>query len=174
MVAGHDILADAELCHAFCDDIAFLRYSGTRPVVVHDGGPRPPLWADEDAAALRRYVAGYVQRQLVGLLNDRTPSAVGITGEDARSLTVRSEGDVLVDTGVIETLLDSGHLLVMSSIAYGGDGGIHHLDAASAAAPLAAALRGSLVLPTGAGCRQGAAHVDMAEPHAVLRHFHRL
>ncbi|MFF9431941.1 hypothetical protein [Streptomyces sp. NPDC014746] len=174
VVAGHDILADAELRHAFCDDIAFLRYSGTRPVVVHDGGPHPPLGVDEDPTALRRYVAGYVQRQLVGLLNDRTPSAVGITGEDGGSLTVRSEGGVLVDTGVIETLLDSGHLLVMSSIAYGGDGDIHHLDAASAAAPLASALRGALVLPTGAGRRQGAAHVDMSQPHAVLRHFHRL
>ncbi|MEU5344374.1 hypothetical protein AB0H18_26650 [Streptomyces sp. NPDC020766] len=177
-MAGHAVLADEKLRHAFCGDIGFLRYSGVRTVVVHDGGPHPPIRPGEDPAALRRYVAGHVQRGLVGKLNERIPLAVGITGEDCRTLTVRDEADVLVDTGVVRVLLDSGRIPVVSSIAYGRDGGIHHLDAASAAAPLASALRGSLVLPAGAGAGAGgpavAAVVDMSLPHAVLRHLHCL
>ncbi|WP_434599545.1 hypothetical protein [Streptomyces sp. A5-4] len=174
VVAGHPVLADEGLRHAFCGDIAFLRYSGMRPVVVHDGGPRILTRPENDAAALRRYVAGYVQRELVGLLNDRTPFAVGITGEDGRTLTVLAGEDLLVDAGVLRVLLDSGRIPVVSSIAYGSDGGIHHLEATPAAVSLASALGGSLVLPVGDGGPADATFIDMSVPHAVLRHLHRL
>ncbi|WP_411146544.1 hypothetical protein [Streptomyces sp. x-80] len=176
VVAGHHVLADEELRYAFCGDIGFLRYSGVRTVVVHDGGPHLPAWVDDDPAALRSHVAGHVQRELVGGINDHTTLAVGLTGEDGRTLVVRDGEDVLVDPGVLRVFLDSGRIPVVSSIAYGKDGGIHHLAAIPAATALARALDGTLLLPAEAGgARPGAAaFVDMAVPHAVLRHLHRL
>jgi acetylglutamate kinase len=182
VVAGGHVLADEKLRQAFCADIGFLRYSGVRTVVVHDGGPHVPAWSDDDPAALRGHVAGYVQRGLVGSLNDHTTLAVGMTGEDGRTLVVRNGKDVVVDPGVLRVYLDSGRIPVVSSIAYGKDDGIHHLAAAPVGAALAAALHGTLVLPAGAEVRAGAGEVgpagagvvDMSVPHAVLRHLHRL
>ncbi|MBT2542703.1 hypothetical protein J7E99_18795 [Streptomyces sp. ISL-44] len=176
VVAGHHVLADDKLRHAFCGDIGFLRYSGVRTVLVHDGGPHLPAGLDDDPAALRTHVAGYVQRGLVGSLNDHTTLAVGLTGEDGRTLEVGEGEDVLVDPGVLRVFLDSGRIPVVSSIAYGKDGGIRHLAATSAATALASALDAALVLPAGAGAvgPASATFVDMAVPHAVLRHLHRL
>ncbi|UUU43343.1 hypothetical protein [Streptomyces sp. NBC_00162] len=176
VVAGHHVLADDKLRHAFCGDIGFLRYSGVRTVLVHDGGPHLPAWLDDDPAALRTHVAGYVQRGLVGSLNDHTTLAVGLTGEDGRTLEVGEGEDVRVDPGVLRVFLDSGRIPVVSSIAYGKDGGIRHLAATSAATALASALDAALVLPAGAGAvgPASATFVDMAVPHAVLRHLHRL
>ncbi|MGR4879847.1 hypothetical protein ACIPUC_10495 [Streptomyces sp. LARHCF249] len=176
VVAGHHVLADDELRHAFCGDIGFLRYSGVRTVVVHDGGPHLPAWLDDDPAALRTHVAGYVQRGLVGSLNEHTTLAVGLTGEDGRTLVVGEGEDVRVDPGVLRVFLGSGRIPVVSSIAYGKDGGIHHLTATSAATALAPALDAALVLPAAAAETgpASAAYVDMAVPHAVLRHLHRL
>lgn len=77
---------------------------------------------------------------------------------------------------MLRVFLDSGRIPVVSSIAYGKDGGIRHLAAASAATALASALDAALVLPAGAGAvgPASATFVDMAVPHAVLRHLHRL
>ncbi|MEV0484421.1 hypothetical protein AB0I69_27880 [Streptomyces sp. NPDC050508] len=72
--------------------------------------------------------------------------------------------------------LDSGRIPVVSSIAYGKDGGVHHLAAGPAGTALASALDGTLVLPAGVG-EAGpvpAAFVDMAVPHAGLRHLQHL
>ncbi|OEJ34724.1 hypothetical protein [Streptomyces subrutilus] len=176
VVAGHHVLADDALRHAFCGDIGFLRYSGVRTVVVHDGGPHLPAWLDEGPAALRTHVAGSVQRRLVQSLNEHTTLAVGLTGEDGRTLEAGEGQDVRVDPGVLRVFLDSGRIPVVSSIAYGAEGGIRHLAATSAATALAAALEATLVLPAGAAeaAPASASVVDMAVPHAVLRHLHRL
>ncbi|MFH8342778.1 acetylglutamate kinase [Streptomyces sp. AM6-12] len=102
-LGGH-AMADAELTAAFAGDVAFLRYAGLRPVVVHGGGPQidrelehralprefraglrvtSPLAMD----VVRMVLAGRVQRELVGLINRHGPLAVGMTGEDGDTLT---------------------------------------------------------------------------------------
>ena len=37
---GGNAMIDGELKAAFAQDVAFLRYAGLRPVVVHGGGPQ--------------------------------------------------------------------------------------------------------------------------------------
>ncbi|NED81030.1 acetylglutamate kinase, partial [Streptomyces sp. SID11233] len=81
-------------------------------------------------------LAGQVQRELVGLLNQHGPLAIGLTGEDAHTITAtkhfpRIEGELVdigrvgeitaIDTGAIETLLDDGRIPVVSSIARSAD-----------------------------------------------------
>ncbi|MFE9427037.1 acetylglutamate kinase [Kitasatospora sp. NPDC006697] len=101
-LGGH-AMVDPELTAGFAADIAFLRYAGLRPVVVHGGGPQidrelerlglerefraglrvtPPVAMD----IVRMVLAGQVQRELVGLINGHGPLAVGMTGEDADTL----------------------------------------------------------------------------------------
>ena len=101
-------------------------------------------------------LAGQVQRELVGLLNQHGPLAVGMTGEDAHTITATrtarrstaspstSAGSATstgVDPGAVEALLDDGRIPVVSSIARSSDDHhVYNVNADTAAAALAAAL----------------------------------
>ena len=96
-------------------------------------------------------LVGQVQREVVGLLNDHGPFAVGISGEDAHLFTaVRRDVDVdgesvdiglvgdivAVDAGVVRTLLDDARIPVVSSVARGVDGAGNPASTTSTPTPL--------------------------------------
>lgn len=109
-------------------------------------------------------LVGQVQRELVGLLNLHGDFAVGLSGEDAGLFTatrtfatIEGEqvdiglvGDVVdVRPALVEQLLDSGYIPVVSTVAPDADGLTHNVNADTAAAALAVALRArSLVMLT--------------------------
>jgi acetylglutamate kinase len=101
-------------------------------------------------------LVGQVQREIVGLLNQHGPFAVGISGEDARLFTAERRpaivngeqidiglvGDVVaVDAGIVSDLLEDGRIPVVSSVSRAEDGGVYNVNADTAAAALAVALR---------------------------------
>jgi acetylglutamate kinase len=174
---GGNAMIDDELKAAFAQDIVFLHQAGIKPVVVHGGGPQISAALDrhgivsefkaglrvttEDAMdVVRMVLAGHVQRELVGLLNQHGPLAVGLTGEDAHTITATKhqpeiDGELVdigrvgeitaIDTGAIEALLADGRIPVVSSIARSQDafdkgGQVYNVNADTAAAALAAAL----------------------------------
>jgi acetylglutamate kinase len=169
---GGHAMSDDALRAAFAEDVVFLRYAGIRVVVVHGGGPQINAHLDklgidqvfagglrvttpETMDVVRMVLVGQVQREIVGLLNQHGPFAVGISGEDARLFTatrrtavVNGEevdlglvGDVVsVDAGVVAGLLDNGRIPVVSSVSRGDDGGVYNVNADTAAAALAVAL----------------------------------
>jgi acetylglutamate kinase len=100
-------------------------------------------------------LSGKVQKDLVGLLNEHGPHAVGLSGEDGRTLTAVKRyaqvggervdiglvGDVArVNTAVVRLLLEGGHIPVVSSVGRGEDGQVYNVNADTAAGALAAAL----------------------------------
>ena len=105
---------------------------------------------------VRMVLTGQVQREVVALLNAHGPYAVGLSGEDAHLFTAERR-DVLVDgepvdvglvgdvvevrADFVERLLDDGLVPVVSSVARGADGAVYNVNADSAAAALAVALR---------------------------------
>ncbi|MBN3930073.1 acetylglutamate kinase [Streptomyces verrucosisporus] len=170
---GGNAMVDEELKAAFAQDVVFLRHAGLRPVVVHGGGPQISahldrlglvsefkaglrVTTDEAMDVVRMVLAGQVQRELVGLLNRHGPLAVGMTGEDAHTLTATKRyahidgeqvdigrvGEITrVDAGAVQALLDDGRIPVISSIARSADDGhVYNINADTAAAALAAAL----------------------------------
>ncbi|MEV1086158.1 acetylglutamate kinase [Streptomyces sp. NPDC050211] len=172
-LGGH-AMVDEDLTAAFARDIVFLRYAGLRPVVVHGGGPqidaelarrglerefKAGLRVTSPAAmdVVRMVLAGQVQRELVGLVNRFGPLAVGMTGEDADTLTavrhtpwidgepvdVGRVGDITgVDTGALDSLLADGRIPVVSPLARSAeDGLVYNVNADTVAAALATALR---------------------------------
>ncbi|SPF03162.1 Acetylglutamate kinase [Streptomyces sp. MA5143a] len=181
---GGNAMVDQSLKAAFAQDILFLRHAGLNPVVVHGGGPQISaqlerlglkshftgglrVTTDETMDVVRMVLAGQVQRELVGLLNEHGPHAVGMTGEDARLMTaVKCYADVdgkpvdigrvgevaTVDAGVVQALIDNGRIPVISSIARSSDakdaaeGGVFNVNADTAAAALAAALGAEMLL----------------------------
>ncbi|MGW2602041.1 acetylglutamate kinase [Streptomyces klenkii] len=169
---GGNAMVDEELKAAFAQDVVSLRYAGLRPVVVHGGGPQISAQLDrlglvsefkaglrvttpEAMDVVRMVLAGQVQRELVGLINRHGPFAVGMTGEDAHTMTaVRRMAEVdgeLVDIGLVgdivavdpetlEALLACGRIPVVSPVARGAGGEIYNINADLAAAALAEAL----------------------------------
>ncbi|BCK72422.1 acetylglutamate kinase [Streptomyces libani subsp. rufus] len=180
---GGNAMVDEELKRAFAQDVVFLRHAGLRPVVVHGGGPQISAQLDllglesefkgglrvttpEAMNVVRMVLAGQVQRELVGLLNEHGPLAVGMTGEDAHLMTATKHfaevdgervdigrvGEITaIDPGAVQALLDDGRIPVISSIARSSDeedaasgasgaSGVFNVNADTAAAALAAAL----------------------------------
>mgnify|MGYP006279545871 CR=1 FL=1 len=169
---GGNAMTDDALKSTFAEDIVFLRLAGLRPVVVHGGGPQigsmlKRLGVDSEfVGGLRRttpevmdvvgmVLVGQVQRELVGLINDHGPFAVGISGEDAHLFTAERRGAIVdgeeIDIGqvgdVVDVrpdfvlrLLDDGIIPVVSTVARDADGENYNVNADTAASALAVAL----------------------------------
>jgi acetylglutamate kinase len=169
---GGNAMTDDALKRAFAEDIAFLRFAGFKPVVVHGGGPQISRMLDrlgiesefrgglrvttpEAMDVVRMVLVGQVQRELVGLINEHGPLAVGLSGEDAGLFTAEATNTVVdgeeVDLGLVgevvrvrpESVLDlieAGRIPVVSSVAPDASGVAYNVNADSAAAALAVAL----------------------------------
>ncbi len=175
---GGNAMTDDTLKRAFAEDIAFLRFAGFKPVVVHGGGPQISSMLDrlgiqsefrgglrvttpEAMDVVRMVLVGQVQRELVGLINDHGPLAVGLSGEDAGLFTAKPTNTIVdgeeVDLGLVgevasvrpESVLDlveAGRIPVISSVAPDADGLVHNVNADTAAAALAIALNAEKLL----------------------------
>lgn len=175
---GGNAMVDESLKAAFAQDVVFLRYAGLHPVVVHGGGPQISAQLDrlglesnftnglrvttpETMDVVRMVLAGQVQRELVGLLNEHGPFAVGMTGEDAHTMTAVKRyavvdgeqvdiglvGDIVnIEAGAVKALIADGRIPVISSIARGADGHVYNINADTAAAALAVALGAEMLV----------------------------
>ena len=169
---GGNAMIDDDLKSSFAQDIVFLRLAGLRPVVVHGGGPQINamlgrlgiesefrggyrVTTPEVMDVVAMVLVGQVQRELVGLINDHGPFAVGMSGEDADlfvaerrtamvdgvSVDIGQVGDVVeVNPAFVTQLLDDGLIPVVSTVARDADGVVHNVNADTAAAALAIAL----------------------------------
>ncbi|MFE9628370.1 acetylglutamate kinase [Streptomyces sp. NPDC006527] len=169
---GGHAMVDASLQRTFAQDVVELWHAGLRPVVVHGGGPQINAMLDrlgletrfeaglrvttaETMEVVRMVLTGRVQRELVGHINVHGPFAVGMTGEDAHTMTavrrpawvdgrpvdIGLVGDVVdVNPGMVRTLLEQGHIPVVSPVARGEDGLVYNVNADLAASALAVAL----------------------------------
>jgi acetylglutamate kinase len=169
---GGNAMINPELQQAFAEDIVFMRYVGIKPVVVHGGGPQISrmltrlgiesefrgglrVTTPEAADVVRMVLVGQVGRELVGLINQHGPFAVGLSGEDARLFTavrrtalvdgeqvdIGQVGDVeRVDTSAVDDLIAAGRVPVIATVAPDANGVLHNVNADTAAAALAEAL----------------------------------
>jgi acetylglutamate kinase len=152
--------------------MVFLRYVGIKPVVVHGGGPQISsmltrlgiesefrgglrVTTPEAMDVVRMVLVGQVGRELVGLINQHGPFAVGLSGEDARLFTavrrpamidgrpvdIGQVGDVgQVDTSAVDDLIAAGRIPVVATVAPDAAGVLHNVNADTAASALAVAL----------------------------------
>ncbi|MCL2781207.1 MAG: acetylglutamate kinase [Actinomycetia bacterium] len=110
----------------------------------------------ETMAVVRMVLTGQVNGDLVNAINDHGPYAVGLSGEDGGLLTaarrpalvdgepvdIGQVGDVVaVDPATVRALLDAGRIPVLATVARGADGLSYNVNADTAAAAVAVALR---------------------------------
>ncbi|WP_062206193.1 acetylglutamate kinase [Demequina salsinemoris] len=172
---GGNAMVDESLKRAFAQDVVHLRLLGLSPVVVHGGGPQISemlgklgiesefrgglrVTTPEAMDVVRMVLSGQVTRELVGLINEHGPRAVGLSGEDAglfqarrRHATVEGQpvdvglvGDVVkVNPAAVQDIIEAGRIPVVSTVAPDVDDPttVLNVNADTAASALAVALR---------------------------------
>ena len=106
---GGNAMVSEELQESFAEDVAYLRFVGVKPVVVHGGGPQISAMLDrlgipsefkggyrvtntEAISVVRMVLTGQINPQLVGRINAHGPLASGLSGEDAGLFGGRRRG----------------------------------------------------------------------------------
>jgi acetylglutamate kinase len=163
---GGAAMKDSSLKDQVIRDVVFMACVGLRPVVVHGGGPEINTWLTKlgiepqfkdglrvtDAATMEvveMVLVGKVNKELVALINQAGGKAVGLCGMDADLIKARPTdaqgvgfvGEVTsVNTKILESLVQSGYIPIVSSVAADNTGQAYNINADTVAGEIAAAL----------------------------------
>lgn len=163
---GGAAMKDSNLKDQVIRDIVFLASVGVRPVVIHGGGPEINSWLGKlgiepqfknglrvtDAATMdvvEMVLVGRVNKELVSRINYAGGNAVGLCGKDGKLFVARPQGQEgigfvgevsSVDVGLVESLVNSGYIPVVSSVAADDTGQAYNINADTVAGAIAAAL----------------------------------
>ena len=180
---GHAMGAE-ETAKAFARDIVLLEQTAINPVVVHGGGPQIATMLkrlgihSEFAAGLRitdaatieiveMVLAGSINKQLVGYINEAGGKAVGLCGKDGNMVVARKLTRTVIDPdSAIEKVIDLGYvgepdkvdttvltqilgrklIPVLAPVAAAADGGTFNVNADTFAGAIAGALKAKRLL----------------------------
>ena len=163
---GGAAMKDSTLKDKVIRDVVFLACVGLRPVVVHGGGPEINSWLGKlgiepqfknglrvtDAATMdvvEMVLVGRVNKELVSLINRAGGKAVGLCGKDGNLIKARPDGREgigfvgevnSVDVQLLGSLVNSGYIPVVSSVAADETGQAYNINADTVAGEIAAAL----------------------------------
>ncbi len=163
--------SDHDALSLFAEDIVLMHTVGIRPVVVHGGGPQINDMLTRlniessfsnglrvtDAATMevvQMVLNGQVNPQIVSAINTHGNVAVGLSGEDGRTLqcvprdpTLGFVGDIeRVRTHVIDGLLADGLVPVLSTVGVDVHGQPYNVNADTAAGAIAEALSAEKII----------------------------
>ena len=137
---GGNAMVSEELQRTVAEDIAYLRYVGVKPVVVHGGGPQISRMLErldipsefqggyrvtntEAISVVRMVLTGHINPQLVSKINAHGPFAAGLSGEDAGLFGDRRRGVVVngeeVDLGSVGDVVHVNPTAVLDHLAAG-------------------------------------------------------
>src|SRR5712692_7906516 len=123
---GGHAMGEEELARNFARDIVLMEQTAINPVVVHGGGPQigemlKRLGIESqfagglritDAATIEiveMVLAGSINKQIVGFINEAGGKAVGLCGKDGNMVLARKASRTVVDPGShIEKIVDLG------------------------------------------------------------------
>jgi acetylglutamate kinase len=181
---GGHAMGEEDLARAFARDIVLLEQAAINPVVVHGGGPQIQSMLERlgiksefaaglritDAAAVEvveMVLAGSINKQIVGYINEAGGKALGLSGKDANLVVARkvrrkvvdpsSHIEKIVDLGlvgepetvnasVIEQLIGRDMILVLAPVATSAHGGTLNVNADTFAGAIAGALKAKRLL----------------------------
>lgn len=168
---GGNAMINEDLKQQVMEDIVLLSLVGVKVVLVHGGGPeitdmmakvgKETEFVDglrvtdrESAEIVQMVLAGKVNKGLVNLLGTKGGRAMGISGVDGRLIQAEMRdprlGYVGRITGVnvepIFDLLDHGYIPVVSTVGCDAEGNIYNVNADTAAAFIAGAIRAECLI----------------------------
>jgi len=178
---GGNAMTDPALQQDFAEDVVLLKLVGINPVVVHGGGPQIEaalgrlgkkgtfiqgmrVTDAETMEVVEWVLAGEVQQDIVGLINQVGGKAVGLTGRDGGMIRARKlrmldnedptkehdigqVGDIVsIDPSVVKALQDDQFIPVVSPIGFGEQNESYNINADVVAAKLATVLQAEKLL----------------------------
>ncbi len=209
---GGHAMGNEEVARSFARDIVLLEQAGVNPVVVHGGGPQIGAMLEklgiksQFAAGLRvtdkatveiveMVLAGSINKQIVGFINEAGGMAVGLCGKDGNMVRARKASRTLVDSdSKIEQIVDLGFvgepdtvdttvldqilrreiIPVLAPVAAANDGGTYNVNADTFAGAIAGALKAKrlLLLTDVPGVldkdKKLIPHLTIADAHALI------
>jgi len=181
---GGHAMGDEQTARNFARDIVLLEQTAINPVVVHGGGPQIGEMLkrlgikSEFAAGLRitdaatieiveMVLAGSINKQIVGFINEAGGRAVGLCGKDGNMVTARKVSRTVmdpgsrieqivdlgfvgeperVDTTVLDPLLGRELIPVLAPVCAGVGGGTYNVNADTFAGAIAGTLKAKRLL----------------------------
>jgi len=181
---GGHAMGDEQTARNFARDVVLLEQTAINPVVVHGGGPQIAAMLAKlgiksefkdglrvtDAATVEiveMVLAGSINKQIVGFINEAGGRAVGLSGKDGNMVkakkvtrTVVDPGSniekaidlgfvgepVKVDTTVLDQILGRELIPVLAPVAAGESGGTFNVNADTFAGAVAGALKAKRLL----------------------------
>ena len=164
---GGNAMLNEELKAAVIQDVILMACVGIRTVLVHGGGPEIEAllkkvgkesrfvnglrYTDEETMEVVQMVlCGKLNKDICSLIQQAGGKAIGLSGLDGAMLKARRLPDLglvgeihTVDSKLLDSILESGHIPVISSVAYGtgeDEGQSLNINADIAAAKIAGAL----------------------------------
>jgi acetylglutamate kinase len=125
---GGHAMGDEHLARDFARDIVLLEQTAINPIVVHGGGPQIEAMLkkvgvqSQYAAGLRitdaktleiveMVLAGSINKQMVGYINEAGGKAVGLCGKDGNMVVARKLTRTVIDPdSAIEQVIDLGYV----------------------------------------------------------------
>ena len=181
---GGHAMGDEHLAREFARDIVLLEQTAINPVVVHGGGPQIEAMLkrvgvksqfanglrvtdEQTLEVVEMVLAGAINKQMVGYINEAGGKAIGLCGKDGNMVTARKLTRTVVDPGSeIEKIVDLGFvgepekvdttvldqvlgrelIPVLAPVAAGTNGGTFNVNADTFAGAIAGALKAKRLL----------------------------
>ena len=163
---GGNAMINDELKEAVMGDIVLLSLIGIKVVLVHGGGPeinemlgkigKKSEFVDglrvtdkETMEIVQMVLSGKVNKNLVNLLQSKGGNAVGLCGIDGHMISAKKAderlgfvGEIIdVNVAPIVDVLEKGYIPVISTVGYDLEGNTYNINADTAAARIAGALK---------------------------------
>ena len=168
---GGNAMKSDDLTHKILEDVTLLKYVGINQILVHGGGPEINAMLKRvgvessfhnglritDAATMeivQMVLAGKLNKNIVSDIGRLGGKAIGLCGKDAQLIKVKKKppladgvdlgfvGDIIsVNTKLLETLCADEYIPVISSVGTDENGESYNINADTAAAAIAAALK---------------------------------
>jgi acetylglutamate kinase len=181
---GGHAMGDEDKAKSFARDVVLLEQTAINPVVVHGGGPQIGDMLkrlgikSEFAAGLRvtdaatievveMVLAGSINKQIVGFINEAGGKAVGLCGKDGNMVKAKKVTRTMVDpsshiekiidlgfvgepdqvdTTVLDEILGRELIPVLAPVATSAEGGTYNVNADTFAGAIAGALKAKRLL----------------------------
>ena len=168
---GGNAMKNDELTHKILEDVTLLKYVGINHILVHGGGPEintmlkrvgvessfhNGLRITDDATMeiVQMVLAGKLNKNIAAEINMLGGKAIGLCGKDAELIKVKKKpplpdgvdlghvGDIVsINTKLLESLCKDEYIPVISSVGTDEFGQSYNINADTAAAAVATALK---------------------------------
>ena len=168
---GGNAMKNDDLTHKILEDVTLLKYVGINPILVHGGGPEintmlkrvgvessfhNGLRITDDATMeiVQMVLAGKLNKNIASDIGRLGGKAIGLCGKDAELIKVKKKppladgvdlghvGDIVsINTKLLEALCADEYIPVISSVGTDENGQSYNINADTAAAAVATALK---------------------------------